>query len=173
MLKNFALLGALIVAGVFPKSTTWVKASVSEKAPPTLKSVFPLGGNQGSDFAATVRGENLDAAYHVWFNCHSLSAAIEAIRQIDPDLGEGKPYSPPAPDAKKLERKFYELRLRVVVASLYREQVRRAEHSNLDEFQQQALEMILSPAVREAFDLSHEPEKIKDACGRDKVGQSA
>ena len=35
--------------------------------------------------------------------------------------------------------------------------------------------MILSPAVREAFDLSHEPEKVKDACGRDrdKLGQSA
>ena len=117
MLKNFALLGSLIVAGGFPTSSTWAKASVSERAPPALKSISPLGGNQGSNFAATVRGENLDAAYHVWFDCQGLSAAIEAIREIDPDESEEKPYPPPAPDAKKLERKLYELRLRVVVAA--------------------------------------------------------
>lgn len=117
MLKNCALLGSLIVAGGFPTSSTWAKASVAERAPPALKSVFPLGGNQGSNFAATVRGENLDAAYHVWFDCQGLSAAIEAIREIDPDESEEKPYPPPAPDAKKLERKLYELRLRVVVAA--------------------------------------------------------
>ncbi len=69
MCKNFAVLYALAVAGVFPASITWSKASTPEKAPPALNSVFPLGGTQGSHFTASVRGDNLDAAYQVWFDC--------------------------------------------------------------------------------------------------------
>ena len=33
--------------------------------------------------------------------------------------------------------------------------------------------MVLNPAVRQAFDLSKEPEKVRDRYGRDAVGQSA
>ena len=42
----------------------------------------------------------------------------------------------------------------------------------MDAFRQKAWEMILTPGVREAFDLSKESDKTKDAYGRDPVGQS-
>ena len=117
MLKNFALLCALAVVGVFPASIGWARASTPRKAPPELKSIFPLGGTQGTHFAATVRGQNLDAAYHVWFACQDLSAEIEAIKEIERDNDEEGPYPPSPADAEKLQKKLYELRLRVTIAA--------------------------------------------------------
>ncbi len=117
MLKNFALLCALAVVGVFPASNGWARASTPRKAPPELKSIFPLGGTRGTHFAATVRGQNLDAAYHVWFACQDLSAEIEAIKEIERDDDEEEPYPPPAADAEKLQEKLYELRLKVTIAA--------------------------------------------------------
>ncbi len=60
-----------------------------------------------------------------------------------------------------------------VVDRRYRSKVAGAEHANMDAFTAQAMNMILTPAVREAFDLSREPDQLKDAYGRDAVGQSA
>jgi Protein of unknown function (DUF1501) len=54
----------------------------------------------------------------------------------------------------------------------HRQRVEVAEYSNFDTFTEQALEMILSPAVRDAFDLSKESDKTKDLYGRDSFGQS-
>lgn len=47
-----------------------------------------------------------------------------------------------------------------------------AEHANLDAFTGQALKMISTPAVRDAFDLSKESEKTKERYGKDSIGQS-
>jgi len=47
-----------------------------------------------------------------------------------------------------------------------------AEHADMDAFTAQAWKMILSPAVRDAFDLSKETEKTKERYGKDSVGQS-
>lgn len=55
----------------------------------------------------------------------------------------------------------------------YRTMVEGAEHTQMDGFQTQATKMLLNPAVREAFDLSKESEKLRDRYGRDAVGQSA
>ena len=48
-----------------------------------------------------------------------------------------------------------------------------AEHTNMDAFTAQAWKMILTPAVRDAFDLSKESEKIKERYGKDSVGTVA
>ncbi|MEO8129417.1 MAG: DUF1501 domain-containing protein [Bryobacteraceae bacterium] len=48
-----------------------------------------------------------------------------------------------------------------------------ADHANVDAFTAQAWKMILTPAVRDAFDLSKESDKTKDRYGRDPIGQSA
>ena len=42
----------------------------------------------------------------------------------------------------------------------------------MDAFTTKAWEMLLTPGVQKAFDLSQESEKTKDAYGRDSVGQS-
>jgi Uncharacterized protein conserved in bacteria len=48
-----------------------------------------------------------------------------------------------------------------------------ADHANVDAFTAQAWKMILTPAVRDAFDLAKESEKTKERYGRDSIGQSA
>ncbi len=48
-----------------------------------------------------------------------------------------------------------------------------AEHANMDAFTAQAWKMILTPAVREAFDLSKESDQTKERYGKDAIGQSA
>ncbi|MCC6585843.1 MAG: DUF1501 domain-containing protein [Bryobacterales bacterium] len=60
-----------------------------------------------------------------------------------------------------------------VVDQHYRAAYEGAEHANMDGFTAQAWKMLLNPTVRDAFDLSKEPEKLKDKYGRDAVGQSA
>ncbi len=60
----------------------------------------------------------------------------------------------------------------MLVDSLYRQKVKEVEYTKMDRFTDAAWRMILSPNVREAFDLSKEPEKVKDAYGRHPFGQS-
>jgi len=60
-----------------------------------------------------------------------------------------------------------------VVDQTFRQKVQEVEFSNLDTFREQAWNMILSDSVRNAFDLSQESEKTKDAYGRYPLGQSA
>jgi len=59
------------------------------------------------------------------------------------------------------------------VDTAYREKQQIAEFSNLDTFTQQAFSLILSPAVRKAFDISQESDKLRNAYGRNSFGQSA
>jgi len=59
-----------------------------------------------------------------------------------------------------------------VVDRFYREKENLAEFGLMDASSRQALAMLTSPGVKNAFDLSQETEKTKDAYGRDRVGQS-
>jgi uncharacterized protein (DUF1501 family) len=60
-----------------------------------------------------------------------------------------------------------------VVDRQYRALDETAQHTNMDVFTEQAWKMILTPAVRDAFDLSKESEKLKERYGKDSIGQSA
>ena len=59
-----------------------------------------------------------------------------------------------------------------IVDQTFRRKVHEVEFANLDTLHQQAWKMILAPEVREAFDLSKEPAKLRDAYGRTDFGQS-
>ena len=59
-----------------------------------------------------------------------------------------------------------------VVDHHYRSLNDTVEHTNMDAFTAQAWKMILTPAVRDAFDLSKESEKMKERYGKDSIGQS-
>jgi hypothetical protein len=59
-----------------------------------------------------------------------------------------------------------------VVDRQYRQVEKAAEVARMDLFTEQALKIILSPDVKEAFDLSQETAKVKDAYGRTRFGQS-
>jgi hypothetical protein len=54
----------------------------------------------------------------------------------------------------------------------YRTLSETAEHADLDAYTAQAWKMILTPAVRDAFDLAAEPEKMRERYGKDAVGCS-
>src|SRR5580704_16812267 len=60
-----------------------------------------------------------------------------------------------------------------VVDRHYRALSDTADHPNVDAFTAQAWKMILTPAVRNAFDLSKESDKTKERYGKDAIGQSA
>jgi uncharacterized protein (DUF1501 family) len=59
-----------------------------------------------------------------------------------------------------------------VVDRDYRARVASAEHAKMDAFATKAWEMLLTPAVRNAFDLSSESKKTRESYGMDSVGQS-
>jgi hypothetical protein len=59
-----------------------------------------------------------------------------------------------------------------VVDKEYRTKEELAEFGTMDALSRQALGMLLSPNVEKAFDLSGEPAKLRDAYGRNRVGQS-
>ncbi len=59
-----------------------------------------------------------------------------------------------------------------LVDQIYRQKAQIAEFSNLHSFTDQALNMLLSPAVQSAFDVSQEPQKIREAYGLNGFGQS-
>jgi uncharacterized protein (DUF1501 family) len=54
----------------------------------------------------------------------------------------------------------------------YRDLNDTVEHTNMDAFTAQAWKMILTPAVRDAFDLSKESAAMKERYGKDSIGQS-
>lgn len=54
----------------------------------------------------------------------------------------------------------------------YRSLNETADHANMDAYSTQALKMLLTPAVRDAFDLGKESDKTKERYGKDSIGQS-
>jgi hypothetical protein len=48
----------------------------SQAQDPTLRSTFPLGGQPGSKLQLTVRGQHLQGAYAVWFDCSQLTGIV-------------------------------------------------------------------------------------------------
>jgi hypothetical protein len=55
--------------------------------------------------------------------------------------------------------------------ALARELGAAAEGAPLDAHRRQALDLLLSPQARQAFDLSHEPDRVRDRYGRSEMGQ--
>jgi len=113
-----------------------------------------------------------DIRYHENLKAQFLGAAYDPMILPNPsakDFAIPDLSIPESVTLERIENRSYFLKL---VDRLYRQEVESAEYSQMDSFRQQALNMILSPAVREGFDLSKESEKTKDAYGRDPFGQS-
>ena len=83
---------------------------------------------------------------------------------VVPDLSLPKSISAEAIDDRRTMLK--------IVDQHYRQKENTAEFAKMDTFQEQALRMILSPHVKEAFNISQESEKTRDRYGRTRVGQS-
>jgi hypothetical protein len=59
-------------------------------AGPTLLSAFPLGGAPGSTLRLSVRGENLQRAYQVLFDCSGLTGEVRGVEDIEIEAKDAK-----------------------------------------------------------------------------------
>jgi hypothetical protein len=110
--------------------------------------------------------------YEDYFRSAFLGADYDPMLAPDPSKGDFQvtDLSLPkglAPAAVENRRSFLD-----IVDQRYRRTVESADHAAMDVFTERAWDMLLSPNVQKAFDLSEESEKTKDAYGRDSVGQS-
>lgn len=79
-----------------------------------LKSLFPLGGSQGSSYDVVLRGENLDGAYAVWLDCDRLQAEIRDVREIEADEPETETVEAAAKATDKT-KKYHEVRIAMTI----------------------------------------------------------
>jgi len=114
-----------------------------------------------------------DRQYEEYFRSAFLGPDYDPMCIADPskkdfrvaDLSLPKSVSEKAVESRQEFLKIVDRRYRSLAAA--------AEHANMDHFSAQAWQMLLTPAVRDAFDLSRESDKTRERYGRDSVGQSA
>ena len=63
-------------------------------AEPKLISVFPSGGQTGSEFEIRLRGTSLEGAYAAWFNAPGLSGVVEKVAAIESPSKKDKDQPP-------------------------------------------------------------------------------
>jgi len=110
--------------------------------------------------------------YDEYFRGHFIGAQHDPMIIPDPSQSDFEVPDLSLPKALSMEvledrRAFLSL-----VDQFYRQKVETADFLNMDIFTKQAWNMIFSPAVQKAFDLSQESEKTKEAYGKDAIGQS-
>ncbi|MEY4181267.1 MAG: hypothetical protein RLY70_4842 [Planctomycetota bacterium] len=103
-----------------------------------------------------------------------LSARHNAVNAGgDPSLGNYRPPDFTLPDSLTLERLEDRRSLQRSLDRFRRGVERSDAYRSLDESYREAFELVAGPRAREAFDLSREPEAIKQRYGKHAYGQSA
>jgi len=69
--------------------TAAAQAAVKPRPEPQLSSVFPLGSSQAARISVELRGQSLDNAYAVWFDCTAIRGEIKSIEPVKAE-GDGK-----------------------------------------------------------------------------------
>jgi hypothetical protein len=100
-----------------------------------------------------------------------LGGRFESFKAGDPNDPNFKvqDITPPAGLGSKLDRRQT---LRAAVDGLAGQVVADDQLRTLDEFQRRAVDLILSPEARRAFDIRHEDPRLRDRYGRTTLGQS-
>ena len=138
---------------------------------PSLGSILSKEMGPRNDVPPYVLGApHLTASF--WGSA-SLGAKYNPMVVPDPSKKDFQIVDLSLPKSITLERIEDRQAFLELVARQYRQKERMAERTSRDIFRDEALKMILSPAMKEAFDLSQESEKTKDAYGRYTFGQSA
>ncbi|MCH2374390.1 MAG: DUF1501 domain-containing protein [Planctomycetes bacterium] len=127
-------------------------------------------GPQGS-IPPNVMVPRMHASYMDYYRAHFLGPQYDPFQVPDPSAADFEIPNLSIPESVTVERLLGRRSMLDLVDRQYRAKVKSAEHRKMDTFSTQALNMIMSKEVREAFDLSKESEKTKDAYGRDRLGQ--
>ena len=110
--------------------------------------------------------------YEDYFKAAFIGPEYDPMFVPDPSKGQFEVPDLTLPKSVPLERIENRRGLLDIVERRFRQKEELAEYANMDSFTAQALKMILSPNVKEAFDLSKEPDKVKDRYGRHGFGLS-
>ena len=111
-------------------------------------------------------------AYEDYFKAAFLGPEFNPMIIPDPSQAGFQVPDLSLPKSVPIERLQDRRSLLQLVDRSFRQIEETAEFADMDGFSEQALKMILSPAVRKAFDLSQEPQKVKEAYGLNGFGQS-
>lgn len=117
-----------------------------------------------------------DYRRHLGFYEHAafLSSRHNAVDAGgDPSLGNYRPPDFALPKGIEVERVTSRRSLLSELDQVRRHSDARRLSESVDEFQQQAFDLICGSKAREAFDLTKEPEALRDTYGRHAYGQSA
>ncbi|MBM3776446.1 MAG: DUF1501 domain-containing protein, partial [Acidobacteria bacterium] len=137
---------------------------------PSLGSIIAKETGPRNSLPPYVVTAELDLHQH--FRSHYLGPEVDPMVTANPG---SKDFSVPdlsLPKSVSVEQLQDRRAALALVDRLYRQKIREAEYGKMDNFTETAWKMILSPNVRDAFDLSKEPDKVKDAYGRHPFGQS-
>lgn len=91
----------------------------------------------------------------------------------DPKLGNYRLPEFALPDGMSLERLAQRRRLTSLIDALTRQAEQSGELAAMNEMQRQAFELIAGPQAREAFDVTREPESVRDKYGPHAWGHAA
>lgn len=139
---------------------------------PAFSSILTKEMGPRGSIPPNVMVPEIHPGYQDYFKAHFLGAQYNPLEIPDPNQPNYELPDLTLPESLTIERIEARRSFLKLVDRLYRRKVENAEHASMDAYQQQALNMILSHSVREAFDLSQESEKTKDAYGRNTFGQS-
>jgi len=157
---KFPGIGSIITKELGPRNSV---------PPNVMVPNMPKGKNYDEHFKAHFLG----AEYDPMIIPDPNPPATASAGQIGGDIKDFKVPDLGLPESLTLEKIRDRRSFLKVVDEMYREKVEAAEFSNMDRLTEQAWNMLLSPTVRDAFDVSKEPEKVREAYGHNAFGQSA
>lgn len=165
-----------------------VDCSMSNHTPITMQAGNPLArrtddGKDGGGYpsmgsiTAKLRGANAPSMpafvgladswkADVWGAGH-MGGAFEPVKGNELP---GRLTMPAAIDVPRLRER---VELRQQFDQLERARDAGQQFGQMDHYANMALDMVVSPAVRRAFDLQREPDRIRNAYGRDSIGEKA
>lgn len=165
-----------------------VDCSASDHTPITMQAGNPLARrtNDGKDgggypsmgsVAAKFRGPNVPAMPAFVGLADSWKADVYGAGHMghafEPVKGSELPGRLAMPDGVNVAQLQDRAELRKQFDQLKRDLDTNHQMAATDGFTEKALDMIVSSKVREAFDMSKEPDKLRDAYGRISVGEKA
>ena len=110
--------------------------------------------------------------YEDYFKAAFLGPEFDPMIVPDPSKAGFQVPDLTLPKSVSVQRLHDRRSLLKIVDQSFRDIEDMAQYAHMDQFQEEALKMILSPAVHKAFDLSEEPDRIKESYGLHGFGQS-
>ena len=139
---------------------------------PSLGSIITREMGPRNAMPPYVVAPEIARPYQDYFNAAFLGSRYNPMVVPDPSLPDFQVTDLVLPKTITVERLQHRRSFLEVVDAIYRQQDQVAEYTAMDDFRQQAFNMITSAAVRKAFDLSQESEKTREEYGSHRFGQS-